>query len=96
MPNLYCVYKSPSDFPGEYVARRFVPGPAGMLPREVAARAPTLDLLRQALPSGMTLLPRQPGDDPVIVESWLSMSDDTAAGDQDALRAALLNLTAAT
>jgi hypothetical protein len=64
-----------------------------LLPREVAARAPTLDALRQALPSGMTLLPRQPGDDPVIVESWLSMSDDSAAGDQDALRAALLNWT---
>jgi len=69
---LYTVYGSPRDYPGEFVVRRsVVAGGAVKIDPELFARAPTLDAVRALLPPHLYPLPRQPGDDPVIVEVWL-------------------------
>ena len=68
---LFCVYHNPADFPGKYVVRRWV----GMDPdREPAAVGLTLDEVRQKIIDenhGLVCLSRQPGDDPVILETWI-------------------------
>lgn len=73
--HLWTVYQNPADFPGHYVARRFE------LEKATAdCFADTeLDAVREwikdeALKTGNSLpyrLPRQPEDDPVILETWL-------------------------
>lgn len=63
------VYDHPTDYPDHYVARLWDAltnvGTASVL------TAPTLDELRLRLPPELDLLPRQPGDDPCIVETWI-------------------------
>lgn len=62
------IYKNPSDFPGKYVARRFV----GETPElQELAVADTLEEVRQAVPDGMVLITRSPDDDPCIYETWV-------------------------
>jgi hypothetical protein len=70
---IYTVYASPRDYPGEYVARRSLIDPAGSIEpdREICARSHSLTMLRAALPPGLYCLPRNPNDDPAIVECWL-------------------------
>jgi len=65
------IYERPDEFPDEYVAqlwlmRRGVPVMTGMV-----LRAASLDELRDMLPEGLHCLPREPGDDEPIVETWL-------------------------
>lgn len=61
------VYKHPRDFPRDYVARLF----------DMNKRTPyilvkaSLKEIHDSLPPGFTLMPRQPGDDPVIIEVWV-------------------------
>jgi len=73
------VYRSPSDYPGEFVARcQYACGEGGE-PRierdpELLARGRTLEEVRkviQAKRPGKALLERHPLDDPVIVETWI-------------------------
>ena len=73
-PILYTVYDHPSDYPNEFVCRRFAIGSNGQQLVEIGepfARAKTLDRLRAMLPLGLYPLPREEGDDPVIVETWI-------------------------
>lgn len=46
-------------------------GPGYTLPTEQFHTAPSLEEVRKFIPLGMTKLPRDPQDDPVIVESWV-------------------------
>lgn len=65
--NLWVIYKSPKDFPGKYVARRWwLDSPTGQF-----LVADSLDDLRAMLPTGLDPIGRMPGDDPVIVEVWI-------------------------
>ena len=66
---IWTVTYGTSDMPGKYAARPHsvrLQGAFGW-----ALVADTLAELRGQLPWGMTQLPRQPEDDPVIVESWI-------------------------
>jgi hypothetical protein len=68
--HLWVVYKCPSDFPEDYVARRFDNG----APTEVILKAETLGGLRVLLAFNypdLSYFPRHPDDDPVIVETWM-------------------------
>jgi hypothetical protein len=72
--SLYTVYESPSDYPGEFVARRWEVGSAG--PEPVATsevhRALELDVLRKRfIERGLARVPRAPDDDACIVEVWM-------------------------
>ena len=64
---LICIYNSPSDYPGKYVARLWdVDKPTNMV-----AVAESLEEIREAKPADMVIMQRQPQDDPVIVETWI-------------------------
>jgi hypothetical protein len=65
---IYTVYERPKDYPEEFVIRCFrgeVPDP------EPFARGRNLDEVRAQLPEGLVRLDAMPGDDPVILETWL-------------------------
>ena len=55
---LWTTYDSPMDLPGRFVARKRV-------------QDKTLKRLRAKLPPGLYCMPRSPGDDPQIVETWM-------------------------
>lgn len=68
---IWTVYDRPRDYPTSFVARlSVVHGPEPVMTRKVVT-GPTLEAVRGQLPAGLTCLPRNPQDDPVIVECWL-------------------------
>jgi hypothetical protein len=69
---MWAVYDHPTDFPAEYVARRFLVDSDGPLPTSQVLTSNDLDCLRDALQDmGLVCLTRSEGDDPKIVETWL-------------------------
>lgn len=69
--SMWVITQNPSDFPGKFVAREWLVGAgcqAATLNHHVAD---TLDGVRAMLPVGLVVLPRDPSDDAVIVESWI-------------------------
>lgn len=69
---IWTVYEKPSDFPDSFVVRRYwVTG--GEVLHDSAPRAitSTLESARVLIPAGLVRMPRQPADDPAIVEVWL-------------------------
>jgi hypothetical protein len=65
---IWTVYRDPSDYPGKYVVRKsLVPGG---ITNEMFV-ADNLAEARALVPPGLYRLPRQRGDDSVIVECWL-------------------------
>ncbi len=62
------VFKSPTDYPGKYVARVY----DLEKPTNLVAVADTYEELLEAIPTRqMVRLERDPKDDPVIVETWV-------------------------
>jgi hypothetical protein len=69
-----------TDFPGFYVARAWAVGrelrwpflvdDAGVVHAYVGCCCATLDEARRCVSPWLTNIGREPGDDPVIVESW--------------------------
>jgi|SRR5580765_6651729 len=75
---LWTLTYNPSDYPQLYIARPsiLIRNTQISIKPEVTAlaailMADTLTELRNILPIGLTCLPRQSEDDPVIVEVWL-------------------------
>ena len=64
--SIWCVYDSPTDYPGKFVARRFTLDQ----PTTDVVVANTLQQVRRLIPSGLYRIERQRGDDPKIVETW--------------------------
>lgn len=69
---IWTVYDHPKDYPTQLVARLWkLTGE----PTPIVLTADTLDALREAIQDAtdfvLTPLPRQPHDDPCIVETWL-------------------------
>jgi hypothetical protein len=67
---MWTVYDHPADYPGHFVARKWIVDAAGARPSMEAVFAPTLEQVRAKLPPDLFCSPRQPGDEPQIVESW--------------------------
>ena len=68
---MFVIYHDPKDYPGKFVTRRwFVHNhmDPDLLPMAVAD---SIFEARAVLPSGLVKMNRIPGDDPVIVESWV-------------------------
>jgi hypothetical protein len=65
--SIWTIYRHPSDYPGQYVARRY----AVDEPTSDVLTGKTLTEVRAKLPRGLFCIQRHPGDDPVIVECWL-------------------------
>lgn len=69
---IWTVTENPSDYPGLFVARMSLVTEAGPVVTDRLATCPRLKVLQTWLAEqGLTRLPRQPDDDPVIVECWL-------------------------
>jgi hypothetical protein len=64
---IYTVYYNPLDYPGLYVVRRWL----NDKPTNDVHTAKTLEEIRAFIPQDKVYLDRMPGDDPVIVETWL-------------------------
>lgn len=80
VPNLsiWTIYRKPKDHPDKYVGRMFSIEPHNTIPVVYAAKptryillGDSLDEVRNQLPLGLFNLGRQPGDDTIIVESWV-------------------------
>jgi hypothetical protein len=69
--DIWTVYKQPSDYPDQHVARRFEITPIGFRPTTDIFVATTLAELHALLPPGLVRMEREEHDDPVIVENWL-------------------------
>lgn len=69
--HIWTIYDHPKDYPDSYVARLSLVGPGITAVTNAMFTADTLEELRRLLPLGLTRLPRQERDDPVIVEVWI-------------------------
>ena len=72
---IWTVYERPKDFPGKFVCRlfRIYPGHTSRDgPTDIGFVEDTLEAVRERMRGrGLTMLPRDPSDDPVIVECWI-------------------------
>lgn len=64
---LWVVYFNPSDFPGKWVVRKWILDQ----PTHEHFLADSLEGIRSAIPKGLYRIEREPGDDAVIIETWL-------------------------
>lgn len=64
---IWVVYYDPLDFPGLYVARKWLRD----VPTKERYIGDTLEQVRQCIPEGKILLARDPNDDPKIIEIWI-------------------------
>lgn len=69
--SVYTIFERPTDYPDEFVCRRFESNKKGVLPCEVLGTGKTLEEVRRHVPTGLHRLDRNVGDDPNIVETWL-------------------------
>jgi hypothetical protein len=70
--SVWTVYDHPRDHPDSFVARRHEVLAGGTtVATPDAVFAPTLEEVRAKLPRDLVPIARSPGDDPVIVESWI-------------------------
>lgn len=69
---MWTVYDHPKDFPHCYVARLFIITADLVTLTPKLLIGPNIEQIRQVLAGmGLSALPRQPDDDPVIMEMWL-------------------------
>ncbi|HEX7853800.1 MAG TPA: hypothetical protein VF503_08910 [Sphingobium sp.] len=69
--SIWTITANTSDFPDRFVARRHVIDRDGHSATDDIRVAASLDEIRGMLPADLVCLGREPGDDPVIVESWI-------------------------
>lgn len=70
--SMWTVYDHPTDYPEGFIARRWAIGKGTMTATAEVMLSADLDGIRDAMTGlGLTPLPRQDGDDPCIVETWL-------------------------
>jgi hypothetical protein len=67
----HVIYDSPADYPGRFVVRRWLIGRGGSVTPSFITLADSLEKARQAIPQGLDRIPRSPGDERQIVETWL-------------------------
>jgi hypothetical protein len=69
---IWTVYCNPRDYPGKFVVRPFRAWAGEPMPdAEPHFVGDTLEGARASIPTGLVCLGPSPGDDPVIVETWL-------------------------
>ena len=69
---VWTIYRHPSDYPEDYVARLWESDSAGTRPTGSIVVSPKLEIVRDHMRElGLTRLERDPGDDPAILETWI-------------------------
>ena len=73
MISIWTVYDDPTDYPGKVVARRFEVDSKGVRATDSIIIVPNLQMMWQimVMQLHLTRLPRNEGDDPKIVETWM-------------------------
>lgn len=70
--SIWTLYDHPKDYPAGFIARRWEVYATGPVPTDDAVMANDLETLREHFRDcGLYCMPRQPGDDPVIIETWI-------------------------
>lgn len=72
--SVWVIYDKPKDFPGMFVARRHVAADCETRPTSEFFTSETLDGVRsyvKRMNPNLVRRPRDEGDDPTIVETWL-------------------------
>lgn len=64
---IWTIYKFPWDYPTKFVARQFI----NEIPNRIPLTASTYKRLIAIMPPGMIRIPRDPNDDPKIIECWI-------------------------
>lgn len=69
---MYVIYWNPSDYPRQFVVRRFDIHNDGTATVERSPRAVvnSLATARENVPPGLVCINRETADDPVIIETW--------------------------
>jgi hypothetical protein len=67
---IWTVFDHPDDYPGEFVARKWLVFGGAYYPTHDVFTGPTLQSVRDQIPPGLWCSPRAPEDEPAIVESW--------------------------
>ena len=69
---IWVVYDHPKDYPHVFVARRWLVGKRGQRTTDIILIDDDIGRLRLALEGrGLIKLDRMPGDDPVVMETWV-------------------------
>jgi hypothetical protein len=70
---MWVVCRSPADYPGKFTARcQYVcAGGVTLVAREVMVCDRLITIRRKMIGAGLTRLPRQPDDEPQILEVWV-------------------------
>lgn len=69
---IFTIYDHPNDVPNKFVLRRWtVKANSVPVPDAGYQTADTLDGIRALIPPGLHCMPRNPQDDPKVVESWI-------------------------
>ena len=68
---IWTIYDRPLDFPEGFIARRFEVVPGSARPTTEALTGTLANLRREMERQGRVCLPRDPGDHPNVVESWI-------------------------
>ena len=66
----WVIYFDPSDYPGKYVARKWIVASGRIAATQVSYMSDSLEDARRHIPDGMFNLGRFANDDPKIVEVW--------------------------
>jgi hypothetical protein len=69
--NIWTIYDKPIDYPQKFVARRFEVVRGSVNITSDLYICDTLEEARSKLPYGVDCIPRDPSDEPHIVESWI-------------------------
>lgn len=66
---IWTVYQNLEGFPGLFVAKKWLVW-IETIPTTELVVGKTLQEVRDLLPPHLMLFPRDPGDDPTVIESW--------------------------
>jgi hypothetical protein len=70
--SIWTIHERPKDYPTGFVAKMFELSSAGPQPTRYAIRSEELEPIREKLSrAGLVCLPRDDGDEPQIIESWI-------------------------
>jgi hypothetical protein len=70
--SIWTIHERPKDYPIGFVAKMFELSSAGPRPARYAIRSEELEPIREKLSrAGLVCLPRDDGDEPQIIESWI-------------------------
>lgn len=70
--SMIALYNSPKDFPGKIVTRRWEIRKYSREPIPMEAHTfETVEQARASIPAGLRCIAPLPGEDPILIETWL-------------------------